>query len=100
METISKYVGTEEEIILGIEEGQSELRAGRGIANDEIARQFKTLISVALKRQSKTSRADGLIGHPRASKDRFHQLEYISIDSPQNVEPVRGRGFVAPNVFG
>jgi predicted transcriptional regulator len=55
MEAISKYVETEEEIILGIKEAQAELKAGFGIAHDDVVGQSKALIASAAKRKSKTA---------------------------------------------
>ena len=53
MEAISKYVETEEEIILGIKEARAELKAGRGISHDVVVRQSKALIAAAVKRKNK-----------------------------------------------
>jgi predicted transcriptional regulator len=53
MEAISKYVETEEEIVLGIKQAQAELRAGKGIAHEDVVRRTKAAIAAAGKLHAK-----------------------------------------------
>jgi predicted transcriptional regulator len=47
MEAIQQFVETEEEIVLGIKQAQTELKAGLGISHEDVVRQSKAYLEKA-----------------------------------------------------
>jgi predicted transcriptional regulator len=51
MEAITQFVETEEEIVLGIKQAQAELKAGLGIAHEDIVAQSKAHLAALSARR-------------------------------------------------